>query len=472
MKEESVDKRVLYLREVEKLSGRQIATQLGISERRTQKILKGLDVKPLPRGSLVDPYRNLIEEWYRQYPKLKAIQIYERLKSYGYEGGYTTVTEWTKKYREAKKEAYHPLTFLPGEEAQIDWFFFKDDTVGAVAGFVYVLSYSRYAWGKFYPKTSFEFFLDGHLECFKHLKGLAHKHRYDNLRSVVLKREPVIEYNGQFLDFSRHYGFAIHACNPYSGNEKGRVERLIRDVRVFLYGQTFTDLNDLNRKFQDWLTLRNERIHRTTGQTPKELLLKERLLALPKLSYPPTRTIPAVVSKTALVEFDTNRYSVPSGCVSKSAEIVASPERIEVWVNSSKVATHRRSFKRKQVIQNPLHAERLLDRSPHFKYERMLTLFKNMDPAFAQFLSEQPTHEEALQAAHGLFCLFKTYSTPLLTSAVRELNQMRSFKIKALRSLLNLPEPKEASLLWPQDSKLLNLDYQPRRLQDYDPPNC
>jgi len=57
----------------------------------------------------------------------------------------------------------------------------------------------------------------------------------------------------------------------------------------------------------------------------------------------------------------------------------------------------------------------------------------------------------------------------MLTSAVRELNTLSCFKIKALRSLLQLPEPKESTLLWPQNQKLLNLTYEERSLNDYDP---
>ena len=57
----------------------------------------------------------------------------------------------------------------------------------------------------------------------------------------------------------------------------------------------------------------------------------------------------------------------------------------------------------------------------------------------------------------------------MLISAVRELNTLSCFKIKALRSLLQLPEPKEHELLWPQNQNLLNLTYEERSLNDYDP---
>jgi hypothetical protein len=57
----------------------------------------------------------------------------------------------------------------------------------------------------------------------------------------------------------------------------------------------------------------------------------------------------------------------------------------------------------------------------------------------------------------------------VLCSAIRELNAMRTFKLKALFSLLHLPEAKQAQPLWPQNIQLLNLSYEERKLDDYDP---
>ncbi len=470
MDKESLIQRVLHLRQVEKLSGRQIAKTLKIGRKRINRILNGTgSAVSIPKASILDEYNHLIAHWYKQHPLLKATQVYERLKSYGYEGGYASVVRVTREDRAPKQSAYHPLTFLPGEEAQVDWFFFNHEQLGTVAGFLYVLSYSRYAWGIFYPKTSFEFFLAGHMECFKYIGGLTRRHRYDNLKSVVLKRTPEIEYNPQFLDFARFYGFSIHACNPYSGNEKGRVERLIRDIRVFLYAETFDSLIDLNEKFHRWLEKRNVTVHRSTGKTPKDLLAEERLIHLPKNPYLPSRVIQAVASKTALVEFETNKYSVPSTCAGTVLDVVAYPDRIEIYVEDKMVATHRRSFGRGGMIQNPLHAEVLLNRTARFKMQRILQVMTGMDPAFRHFFDHQDNDDERMEAAYQLFTLLKAYSRGALTSAVRELNSLPCFKIKALASLLNLPVAREGQALWPRDRKLLNLTYEERRLEDYDP---
>ena len=169
------------------------------------------------------------------------------------------------------------------------------------------------------------------------------------------------------------------------------------------------------------------------------------------------------------MEFETNRYSVPSSCASKKAQIIVWPEKIEIFVGFQKVAVHPRSFERNQWIQNPLHAEKLLKRTGHFKYQRILQLLQAMDPAFDHFLWAQSDESEKIQAAYELFQLLKIYSRTILISAVNELNGMGAFKIKALRSLLNLPSSKEGDSLWPSDLKLLNMTYEPRSLKDYDP---
>ncbi len=471
MNKESLIQRVLHLAEVEKLSQRQIAKSLGIDRKRVRRILEGAGfAMPLAKKSIMDEYNHLIAHWYKQYPRLKATQVYERLKEYGYEGGYASVARGTRNERTPKECAYHPLTFLPGEEAQVDWFFFNHERLGQVSGFLYVLAYSRYAWGIFYPKTSFEFFLAGHLECFKHIGGLARGHRYDNLKSVVLKRSAGdIEYNPQFLDFARFYGFSIHVCNPYSGNEKGRVERIIRDIRVFLYGETFDSLNDLNEKFHQWLRKRNATVHRSAKRAPKDLLGEERLIRLPENTYPPRRVIQAAVSKTALVEFETNKYSVPSTCAGKAAEVAAYPDRIEICLAGKTVANHRRSFGRGEMIQNPLHSETLLNQTPQFKMRRILQVMTDMDSAFRCFIGHQDNDSDRINAAYQLFTLLKTHSRSMLISAIRELNTLSCFKIKALVSLLHLPELQEPERLWPQNQRLLNLTYEERRLDDYDP---
>ena len=121
------------------------------------------------------------------------------------------------------------------------------------------------------------------------------------------------------------------------------------------------------------------------------------------------------------------------------------------------------------MFQNPLHCETLLNRTPQFKMRRILQVMSDMDPVFKHFFDHQDNEDERMNSAYQLFALLKTHSKGMLVSAVKELNSLACFKIKAIMSLLNLPDYTDPQTLWPKDAGLLNLTYEERRLKDYDP---
>jgi transposase len=460
---------VKHLYEVEHLTMRQIAKELRMCTKTVSRIITGKarPEKP-PRPTVLASYLRLIEEWYARRPSLKATQVYERLKEYGYTGKYTAVSSYTRRFRKSRKEVYHELDFLPGECAQVDWMT-SNLPFGKVYGFAFILAYSRYLFVRFYPRSSMEFFLDGHIEAYKELKGAARCNWYDNLRSVVIQRKPELLFNAQFIDYARHMGFSIHACNPGKGNEKGRVERAIRDLRSFVEANDFADIADLNRKTDRWRREKNERIHRTTRTPPLTALTGEPLLPLPMIPYKPYRLVQGSIGKTAFVEFDTNRYSVPTDYAGLGATILAYPGHVEIMIHNSKVAHHQRSFGRYQKIEHPSHREKLLDRTPHGKYERICRLMERMGEEIASFLRlGEEEGEDKLRAAHGLFCLLRNSSKEMLLSAVREANGLHIYKLRYVESLLTPGTNREESPVYPQNASLLTISYEKRELTEYD----
>jgi transposase len=73
--EESLALQVKHLYEVEGLSGRQIARQLGLSRKTVTALLREQKAVRPAESYLLKPYERLIEEWYGKYPSLKAIQV-------------------------------------------------------------------------------------------------------------------------------------------------------------------------------------------------------------------------------------------------------------------------------------------------------------------------------------------------------------------------------------------------------------
>jgi hypothetical protein len=65
--------------------------------------------------------------------------------------------------------------------------------------------------------------------------------------------------------------------------------------------------------------------------------------------------VPASVSKTCLVRFDNNRYSVMANAVGRPVEIRAYADRIELRQDGRMVGEHPRCFGRDQTIFDPWH---------------------------------------------------------------------------------------------------------------------
>jgi hypothetical protein len=70
------------------------------------------------------------------------------------------------------------------------------------------------------------------------------------------------------------------------------------------------------------------------------------------------------VSKTSLVRFDRNRYSVANKAVGQTVQVHAYADRILIRLGGEVVAEHPRQFGRDQVIYNPWHYLPVLTRKP------------------------------------------------------------------------------------------------------------
>jgi hypothetical protein len=107
--------------------------------------------------------------------------------------------------------------------------------------------------------------------------------------------------------------------------------------------------------------------------------------------------------------------------------------------------------------------------TPQFKAKRIYDLMNQMDPALHHFLQEAGQEgQNPLDIASGFFKLLKHVSKTMLLSAVREANRTGIFKIRYVQSLLQATQPQPPNPVFPQESKLLDIDYERRNLQDYD----
>ena len=94
-----------------------------------------------------------------------------------------------------------------------------------------------------------------------------------------------------------------------------------------------------------------------------ELAAAESLMSLPELPFPASYREERVVSRDALVEFETNRYSVPPGHAGATVEVRArlGELHLEIYTPSGhRIARHRRALSGAgQTIRTPEHASML-----------------------------------------------------------------------------------------------------------------
>jgi hypothetical protein len=254
--------------------------------------------------------------------------------------------------------------YRPGQVVQLDWA--EMPTRPTLAGrerrvyaLVASLPYSGAQTAFFSFEMTIESFLEGHARAFEWLEGVPRECVYDNLRSVVARRErDVIVWNPRFLHLRGHYGFHATACTPAIPREKGAVEAAVRYLKTgFWPARCFRDLGELDAQYADWRDrVCNRRLHATRRVRVDERLAEERATLRP---LPPAR-FDWFGYRTVRVPID--GYLRRGGCFYRAPERLVH-ERVElcfdrdqVWIchHGQEVARYRRSYEQGVWLPPPI----------------------------------------------------------------------------------------------------------------------
>ncbi len=275
----------------QQMSERAIARALHVGRNRVRKILRAhararsgpvppsaLPPAPATRPSVLDVHQDFIRDLLARFPDITK----QRPKP---------VVELSTPMEEPE----------PGKVAECDWatilLDFKNGTRHRLQIFGYTLAYSHRRYYRFYDRADFHALLDGHVEAFDHLDGLAAACKYDGQKTVVLRWEgPQPIYNPRFVAFATYYRFRPWACRPGHPNDKPHVELSFRSLRIsFFNGRDFHDLDDLKAQLARWSTgIDDERPQRRKQhRTPLELHAEEQpsLIARPRHVYDTARVV-------------------------------------------------------------------------------------------------------------------------------------------------------------------------------------
>jgi len=451
-------------------SQRQASRELRHSRKTVTKALKhssppGYRRQHPPPHPILGPFIPLIETWLeedRQRPPKQrhtGTRIYERLREeYDYAGSASAVRRYLAQRQRSQGEVFFPLSFDPGEEAQIDWgeaWCLLNGMAQKVFLFCLRLCYSTTPYVRAYVRETQECFQDGHVRAFAFLEGVPRRLAYDNLKSAVItvRRGEERRLNRHFVALRSHYLFETRFCNVAHGNEKGHVENLVkRSQRTFMTPlPECASLEELNTHLEEQCRRELEANAPRQQIARRQLLEEERLrfLPLPPTPFAACRQLTTFASKQSTVRFDTNDYSVPVEWALHPVRVRGFVDRIEIWSRQRRVATHTRSYERHQYLLDPFHYLPLLERKPGGLHNARPFKGQPWGEDFARLRRELEYRYqgEGTRKYIRVLLFFTRYPVAAVRQAVARSVQRRAFSDEAIESLLIYQPPQALAAL-------------------------
>ena len=302
-----------------------------------------------------------------------AKRIFERLRmEHGYAGGYTVVKDYVRQARTRSREVFVPLSHPPGH-AQVDF----GECVGVIGGvrmklhvFCFDLPQSDACFIKAYPAETTEAFLDGHVSAFAFFGGVPLSILYDNTKIAAARilGDGKRQRTRAFTELVSHYLFTDRFGRPGKGNDKGKVEALVKYSRAnFLTPVPHADsFEALNARLEAHCRARQSERAGRHEQTIGERLPADKavLRPAPDVAFEPCDKRSAKVSSTGLVRYRMNDYSTPTAYGFRDVLVKGFVDEVVIICGATEIARHKRNYGRREFVFDPLHYLALLEQKP------------------------------------------------------------------------------------------------------------
>lgn len=333
-------------------SQRDVAERTGVSIRAIRRI--GKEQRPrdaddarerkarrIGRPSKAEPFREFVTELLAKEPELMSLEVLRRARAKGYTASKTVMYELVASLRPKTQKPVVRFEGLAGEFSQHDFgevdVRFVDGTTKRVQFFASRLKFSRWVQVSLVEDQGTETVVRTVVEHFESIGGVPLLAVFDRPKTVVLKWAKdgtVTEWNPSFAQVMLELGVGVELCWPYSGNQKGSVESLVKWVKGSFFKQRrFVDEEDLRQQLREWHDEVNTRIvSRATGVTPSSRMAEERARLRPVKvrSEDLALRVPIVVGPTGMVLHDTHLYSMDPNAIGISGTLFLYKDRVKI----------------------------------------------------------------------------------------------------------------------------------------------
>ena len=309
-----------------------ISRHTGRDRKTVRRVVAGHKVGQRRQPSALEPYRAYIAarlEVATGDPHLDASVLLRELRPLGFERSYATLT------RELRRLALRPVCLAcsresaatieilhpPGDELQLDWKGPLQTAWGEPAYLlVGALPYSGTIRAQLTDGISTGHLVDALDRLLRQLGGTPQAWRVDRMQGAVVPATDRL--CAAFAEAAKHYGAAVRICPPRRPQRKGSVEAAVRYVtRSCWRTLTATTPAEAQHALDRWaVTVADQRTRH--GITVAERAATEPLRALPATAFPALLEVERVVSRAALVSFNTNQYSVSPRLIGETVRVV------------------------------------------------------------------------------------------------------------------------------------------------------
>ena len=315
----------------------------------------GQNRRPVP--SCLGPFRDYVAARFVDDPHLEAKVLYRELVDAGFDRSYPTLVRELRRLelrpvclvcehrrgQQVTVEIDHP----PGEEIQWDWLeLAPEDVPWGEPAYLLVgaLSHSGRFRGVLCEQMTF-----GHLAEAMHrvlvaLGGTPRVWRTDRMATIVVPGTDRLTVDA--AQAAKHYGAEIAVCPARRAQRKGVVEAAIKyTTRSWWRTATITTIAEAQASLDRWCVDVADQRKRPAG-TVGEIGAAESLRALPHAAYPAIIRVERKASRSALVAFEANHYSVPPTHAARTVVVharVGEPILRILTTAGEIIATHHRA---------------------------------------------------------------------------------------------------------------------------------
>ena len=354
---------IRYLHGSEGLSVRAIAARLGLLRDTVSRAVKSSSPPKYSRvsgPSAFDPFEGHVRALLAEFPTMPASVIAERV-------GWPGSASWFRKKIARVRVEYAPkdpadrVSYRCGDQAQCDLWFppasvpLGHGQVGSPPVLVMVASFSRFITGQMIPTRHTPDLLAGMWSRVAGQLGAVP-------RRLVWDNESGLGRGGRLAfgvaAFTGTLATRIVQLRPYDPESKGIVERANGYLETsFLPGRVFTSPADFNAQLADWLPRANTRRVRRLAARPVELIGTDRAAMSSLPAAPPAVGFTARVRlpRDYYLRVLGNDYSIDPSVIGRMIDIHADLDTVTARCDGTLVASHPRSWARRQTITDPTH---------------------------------------------------------------------------------------------------------------------